>query len=119
MPPSSRKNFRQAFRADLDLAAMLVKRDAKQLATSLESLLGKDGLAPTIFGLGVLGMALSTIIILMTINGHAVCEVLGKPHKGPVFLGGAMIAGLGVLGPFVWESTVFGLPCPPRSSGSP
>ncbi|MEK9634902.1 MAG: hypothetical protein VW622_13770, partial [Opitutae bacterium] len=51
--------------ADLDLAAMLVKRDAKQLATSLESLLGKDGLAPTIFGLGVLGMALSTIIILM------------------------------------------------------
>ena len=98
--------------ADLDLAAMLVKRDAKQLATSLESLLGKDGLAPTIFGLGVLGMALSTIIILMTINGHAVCEVLGKPHKGSVFLGGAMIAGLGVLGPFVWGEHGFWLAVP-------
>lgn len=98
--------------ADLDLAAMLVKRDAKQLATSLESLLGKDGLAPTIFGLGVLGMALSTIIILMTINGHAVCEVLGKPHKGPVFLGGAMMAGLGVLGPFVWGEHGFWLAVP-------
>ena len=51
----------------------------------------------------------STIIILMTINGHAVCEILGKPHKGPVFLIGAYIAGLGVLGPFVWSDAAFWL----------
>ena len=98
--------------ADLDLAAMLVRRDAKQLAASLESLLGGDGWSHDVFGWGVLGMALSTIIILMTINGHAVCEVLGKPHKGPVFLGGAMIAGLGVLGPFVWGDHGFWLAVP-------
>jgi len=103
--------------ADLDLAAMLVKRDAKQLATSLESLLGSDGWSDEIFGWGVLGMALSTIIILMTINGHAVCEVLGKPHKGPVFLGGAMIAGLGVLGPFVWGEHGFWLAVPTSIMG--
>jgi hypothetical protein len=98
--------------ADLDLAAMLVRRDSKQLAASLESLLGSDGWSHDVFGWGVLGMALSTIIILMTINGHAVCEVLGKPHKGPVFLGGAMIAGLGVLGPFVWGDHGFWLAVP-------
>jgi hypothetical protein len=57
-------------------------------------------------------MALSTIIILMTINGHAVCEVLGKPHKGPFFLTGAYIAGIGVLGPFVWSDAAFWLAVP-------
>ena len=98
--------------ADQDLAAMLVKRDSKQLAASLESLLGSDGWSQDVFGWGVLGKALSTIIILMTINGHAVCEVLGKPHKGPVFLGGAMIAGIGVLGPFVWGDHGFWLAVP-------
>ena len=48
---------------------------------------------------GVLGMAISTIIILMTINGHAVCEIFGKTHQGPLFMVGALIAGIGVLGP--------------------
>ena len=57
-------------------------------------------------------MALSTIIILMTINGHAICEVLGKPHKGPAFLAGAYIAGIGVLGPFVWSDAAFWLAVP-------
>ena len=57
-------------------------------------------------------MALSTIIILMTINGHAVCEVLGKPHQGPPFLMGAFVAGIGVLGPFVWSDAAFWLAVP-------
>jgi hypothetical protein len=37
---------------------------------------------------------------------------LGKPHKGPVFLGGALIAGIGVLGPFVWSDAAFWLAVP-------
>ena len=82
--------------ADRQLAAMLVKRDAFNLAESLESLFESKAFSHYVFGIGVLGMALSTIIILMTINGHAVCEVLGKPHNGSTFLGGALIAGLGV-----------------------
>jgi hypothetical protein len=98
--------------ADRALAAMLVKRDAFNLAASLEALFESKAFSHYIFGIGVVGMALSTIIILMTINGHAVCEVLGKPHKGPVFLGGSLIAGIGVLGPFVWSDAAFWLAVP-------
>jgi hypothetical protein len=98
--------------ANKQLAAMLVKRDAFNLAASLESLFDNKDFSHYIFGIVVVGMALSTIIILMTINGHAVCEVLGKPHKGPVFLGGSLIAGIGVLGPFVWSDAAFWLAVP-------
>ena len=98
--------------ADRQLAAMLVKRDAFNLAESLESLFESKAFSHYVFGIGVLGMALSTIIILMTINGHAVCEVLGKPHSGSTFLGGALIAGLGVLGPFFWKDAAFWLAVP-------
>ena len=98
--------------ADRQLAAMLVKRDAFNLAESLESLFESKAFSHYVFGIGVLGMALSTIIILMTINGHAVCEVLGKPHSGSTFLGGALIAGLGVLGPFFWQDAAFWLAVP-------
>ena len=98
--------------ADRQLAAMLVKRDAFNLAESLESLFESKAFSHYVFGIGVLGMALSTIIILMTINGHAVCEVLGKPHNGSTFLGGALIAGLGVLGPFFWQDAAFWLAVP-------
>lgn len=98
--------------ADRQLAAMLVKRDAFNLAESLESLFESKAFSHYVFGIGVLGMALSTIIILMTINGHAVCEVLGKTHSGSTFLGGALIAGLGVLGPFFWQDAAFWLAVP-------
>ena len=98
--------------ADRQLAAMLVKRDAFNLAESLESLFESKAFSHYVFGIGVLGMAISTIIILMTINGHAVCEVLGKPHSGSTFLGGALIAGLGVLGPFFWKDAAFWLAVP-------
>ncbi|MFP6899429.1 MAG: divalent metal cation transporter [Opitutales bacterium] len=98
-------------KADRNMAAMLVKRDAWNLAASLENLTGKL-FSHWIFGLGVLGMALSTIIILMTINGHAVCEIMGVPHKGAPFIGGALIVGLGVLGPFFWSKAAFWLVVP-------
>jgi len=98
--------------ADRQLAAMLVKRDAFNLAESLESLFESKAFSHYIFGIGVLGMALSTIIILMTINGHAICEVLGKSHSGNTFLGGALLAGLGVLGPFFWNDAAFWLAVP-------
>ena len=98
--------------ADRQLAAMLVKRDAFNLAESLESLFESKAFSHYVFGIGVLGMALSTIIILMTINGHAICEVMGKSHSGNTFLGGALLAGLGVLGPFFWQDAAFWLAVP-------
>ena len=81
--------------ADRQLAAMLVKRDAFNLAESLESLFESKAFSHYIFGIGVLGMLLSTIIILMTINGHAICEVLGKSHSGNTFLERSTLAGSG------------------------
>ena len=111
-PVQKKEMMKSIPKADKQLAAMLVKRDAFNLAASLESLMENKTFSHYIFGIGVVGMALSTIIILMTINGHAVCEVLGKPHKGPVFLGGAYIAGIGVLGPFVWSDAAFWLAVP-------
>ena len=111
-PIQKKERMRSIPEPDKQLAAMLVKRDAFNLAASLESLMENKTFSHYIFGIGVVGMALSTIIILMTINGHAICEVLGKPHKGPVFLGGAYFAGIGVLGPFVWSDAAFWLAVP-------
>ncbi len=83
------------------LAATLVKRDVGELALALEPLTGK-GFANIIFGLGVLGMALSTISILMLISGFVICEMLDLPHTGMPFKLGCLAACTGVLGPFFW-----------------
>ena len=64
-------------KADKELSLMLVKRDAFDLARALENLFGKGGLTQKVFGVGVLGMAISTIIILMVINGFCVNEMFG------------------------------------------
>ena len=87
--------------ADRELAATLQKRDAFALADALEPLTG-SAIAQTVFGIGVLGMAISTVIILMLISGFAFCEMFGKEPRGRAHRMGALVAGLGVLGPFVW-----------------
>ncbi|HMO65832.1 MAG TPA: divalent metal cation transporter, partial [Verrucomicrobiota bacterium] len=85
-------------RADRQLAAMLVQRDANTLANSLEQLTGR-GVAQVVFGVGVLGMAVSTIIILMLINGYTVCEALGREPRGAVHRLGCLLPGVtGALG---------------------
>ena len=99
--------------ADRKLAAMMNKRDTKSLAVTLAPFTGKI-VSQKIFGIGVLGMALSTIIILMLINGLAFQELFGKekspsdtpPAKpklaSPYFLG-CVISGLaGCMFPFLW-----------------
>ncbi|NLN93234.1 MAG: divalent metal cation transporter [Candidatus Hydrogenedens sp.] len=81
--------------ADLDvsektMAAMLARRDAPQLAASLEPLTGSL-VARYIFGLGILGMGISAATMLMVINSLCFCELLNRPAKGwPQFVGGAM-----------------------------
>jgi hypothetical protein len=83
------------------MAAMLIKRDANQLAQSLSPLTG-NVFANYIFGFGVVGMAVSSIIILMLINGFVVCEILERPLHGWTYRVGALIPLVGVLGPFIW-----------------
>ena len=49
-------------------------------------------------------MALSTIIILMLINGYAFCELFGKPQGGSMHMAGCLVAGVcGALWPLVWD----------------
>jgi len=87
--------------ADKKLCAMLVQRDAYNLAQSLAPLTG-DVVAHYVFGIGVIGMAVSTIIILMLINGFVFCEMLDVPSKGWKYWVGGMAPCIGALGPFVW-----------------
>ncbi len=98
--------------ADLELALTLVGRDNFQLASTLEPLAGKV-VSQTIFGFGVLGMALSTIIILMLINGLAFQELLGKRGDKTTYFIGCTISGIaGFIGPFIWKGASAALAIP-------
>ncbi|MCH6256123.1 divalent metal cation transporter [Puniceicoccaceae bacterium K14] len=89
--------------ADLELALTLVKRDNFQLANALEPLAG-EVVSQTIFGFGVLGMAISTIIILMLMNGLAFQELFGRPGNKNVHYLGCAVSGIaGFAGPFIWK----------------
>jgi Mn2+/Fe2+ NRAMP family transporter len=98
--------------ADQRMAAMLVRRDAFDLAHSLSPLIGA-GFSQIIFGLGVLGMGLSTAIVIMIINGFVVCEILGRPGNRWLFRMGALLPCIGaMLGPFFWRQASFYLVVP-------
>ena len=86
---------------ELQLAAMLLNRSNRQFARSLEALVGPN-IAHLIFGIGVLGMALSTISVCMVISGFVVCEIFKCPLGGIQFKLGAMLASTGVLWPVLW-----------------
>lgn len=90
--------------ADKKLAATLIQRDAGALASSLENLAGK-GVSQYVFGIGVVGMAISTIIILMLINGFTICEMLKRPSRGFLHRFGCLLPGIsGALGfMYLWS----------------
>ena len=87
--------------ADKRMAAMIIKRSAFDLAASLKPLTG-DVFSHYVFGVGVIGMAVSSIIILMLISGFVVCEMFGLPPKGNAHRLACMLPVVGVLGPFIW-----------------
>jgi Mn2+/Fe2+ NRAMP family transporter len=84
------------------MAAMLVKRDAFNLAQTLEPLVGKK-VANYVFGFGVLGMALNAATMLMLINGLCFCELRNRAPKGWTQRVGSLMVCVGVLGPFFWK----------------
>jgi len=89
---------------ELRLAAMLLNRSNRQFAGSLEALVGPN-VAHLIFGIGVLGMALSTISVCMVISGFVVCEMLKRPIGGIHFKLGTLLAATGVLWPMLWTGS--------------
>ncbi len=84
------------------VASMLLPRDTAELAAALDSLFKETGASKTVFGLGVLAMAVSTISLLMLISGFALCEALGVERGGRWFRLGTLLASTGVLWPIVW-----------------
>lgn len=96
---------------DRRMAATLVTRDAFDLASSLEPLLG-GVFSGLIFGIGVLGMALSTIMLHMIITGFVICEIMKVPYDSRAFKIGMLIPAVGVLGPFFWDQALFWLAIP-------
>jgi Mn2+/Fe2+ NRAMP family transporter len=89
--------------AEKQLAARLVPRSTANFAASLSNLSGDPGFANTVFGLGVLAMALSTISLLSLISGFVFCEMLGAAHGGPVHKAGILTGAVGVLWPVFWD----------------
>lgn len=104
--------------ADLQLAGMLLTRDAFHLADALEPLAGST-VSQVVFGIGVLGMAISTVIILMLISGFTFCEMFGREASGWPFRIGALAAGIfGFFGPFIFQGNVkFWLAVPTSNFG--
>lgn len=96
---------------ELRMAATLVTRDAFDLASSLQPLLG-GAFSNIIFGIGVFAMALSTITIHMVICGFVICEIMKVPYDSGYFRAGIMIPSIGVLGPFFWDQALFWLAIP-------
>lgn len=84
-----------------EMAAVLVKRDAFNLAQTLEPLVGKT-VAQYVFGFGVLGMALNAATMLMLINGLCYCELRNRAPKGKTQRIGSLMVCVGILGPFLW-----------------
>ncbi len=89
--------------ADKRMAAMLVRRDAFNLANSLAPLTG-PAIAHYAFGLGVVGMGISSVIIIMLINGFVFCEILGVESKGWPYRIGSLMPAVGAMGPFIWTA---------------
>lgn len=89
---------------ELQLAAMLLNRSNRQFAQSLETLVGPN-VAHLIFGIGVLGMALSTISACMVISGFVVCEIFKRPIGSVHFKLGALLASTGILWPVLWTGS--------------
>lgn len=78
MAPAQKDAARNALsRAERDMAAMLVKRDASNLSETLAPLVGED-IARYVFGFGVIGMAINAMLMNMLICGLCFSEILGK-----------------------------------------
>ena len=86
----------------MDFEMMTAKRNQFELANALKPFTG-NLFSQYVFGIGVLAMAVSTIVILMLINGFAVCEMLGVPDGGvPHRVGCLIVGGIGFFGPLAW-----------------
>jgi len=78
------------------------------LPANVGVLLGSAGLGPTfgrfVFGLGILGMAMSTITLQMLVAGFALCEMLGIEASGWRYRLCCLLPAPAFLGVVLWTS---------------
>ena len=86
---------------EIVMASYLIKRDTGTFIKSLERIMGPE-MAHIVFGLGILAMGLSTIVMLMLISGFCVCELGGYEHGGKEHKRGTLLATTGLLWFVVW-----------------
>lgn len=96
---------------EAQLAAVLIKRDTGDLANSLQQLFAnndgsKEGrfFSNIVFGIGVVGMTLSSISLMMLISGFVICEIFNVPPQGWIFRLGCLASANGVLWVKIWTS---------------
>ncbi|NIA16396.1 MAG: hypothetical protein GWP08_20235 [Nitrospiraceae bacterium] len=97
--------------ADRKLAAMVVKRDAFNLASALAPITG-DKFARYVFGLGVMGMAMGASTMLMIINGLCFCALLNVPAKGWLQRIGMLMPAVSIVVPLFWKGAFMWLAIP-------
>ncbi|NLX13611.1 MAG: hypothetical protein GXY44_08165 [Phycisphaerales bacterium] len=97
--------------ADRFMAAVLVKRDAFNLANTLAPLTGEN-IAKYLFGFGVLAMALNAATMLMLINGLCFCELLNRPARGWTQRIGSLMVCVGLITPFYWKDAMMWVAMP-------
>ncbi|MEO8351559.1 MAG: hypothetical protein ABI680_07500 [Chthoniobacteraceae bacterium] len=103
LPATEQETLRQALPpTEKKVAAMLSSRDTRSLALSLQDFTG-PAVAQFVFGIGILGMAISTIVIHMLMAGLALSEMIHRADVRSTRLIGSMICGVcGFAGPFLW-----------------
>ncbi len=80
-----------------------------EASAALEPVVGA-AVGRVVFGLGILGMCLSTITLHMLVCGFIACECLGWEPVGPRYYAATLIPAIGVLGPVVSKSLPLWLP---------
>ena len=88
--------------AELHLAQVVTPTDTKKWIHLLSR--SNNHSVQYLLGLTVLLLSFSTIVVLMVLNGHLVCEIMGKPHKGAPFQSGSLLLAITSVGPFVWSN---------------
>jgi len=88
--------------SEMKLANLLLGHSVDQLIDKLISIANNSDSVKFILALLVLFTAFSTIVVLMIVSGHLLCEILGRPHKGALFQSGSLLLALSSVGPFIW-----------------
>lgn len=87
------------------------RRNAIYMAKTLEPFLGPR-FSHFVFGLGIIGMTVSSIVMLMLVSGFIMTEVTNGEPYGAAYKIGVLMPALGFLGPILWGKLAFWLVVP-------